>query len=87
MESLSTSLLLGYWVGDRFQQGQGQFSLCQASCPLSAWKSDSPSLPPVLSQSTPIIINIINKKRGKLLNVKYAKFLSDLTGQFINVMA
>lgn len=34
----------------------------------------------------PIMINIINKKRGELLNVKYAKFLSDLTGQFINVM-
>lgn len=35
----------------------------------------------------PIIINIINKKRGKLLSIKYAKFLSDLTGQFINMMA
>lgn len=33
-----------------------------------------------------IIINIINKERGKLLNVKYAKFLPELTGQFINVM-
>lgn len=78
--------MLGYWVGGRLQ-GQGQLALYQASCHLSVLKLDSPSLCPALSQSTLIIISIINKKRGKLLNVKYAKFLSDLTGQFINVMA
>jgi hypothetical protein len=50
-------------------------------------KSDNPSLPSAHSQNTLIIINIINKMRGKLLNVKYAKFLSELAGQFINAMA
>lgn len=50
-------------------------------------KTDAPSLPSAHSQNAIIIINIINKKRGKLLNVKYATFLSELAGQFINAMA
>lgn len=55
-------------------------SLCvQVSLSLS-----SCSLPEHLPQ---IIINIVNKSESKLLNVKYAEFLPELSGQFINVTA
>lgn len=86
MESLTTLLMLGYWVGVDYKDG-GHLTLCQVSCCLCVLKSDTPYLPSAHSQNTLIIINIINKKRGKLLNVKYAKFLSELAGQFINAMA